>query len=116
MKVHRTALIAIILLISFAGILQAATVDLSQWAVQPLAVGENTIYMEATEGLPGSNIEYYFDCDDNTFDSGWQDSTIYYRGDYAAGGTYQFQLIARDLDDSSDYISMTVQVTLPAEC
>ena len=74
-----------------------------EWEIEPVAVGLETIYMEAIVATDNSGVEYSFDClTDDAFDSGWQDSTVYYRGGYAEGTTYQFQVKARDKSDNQN--------------
>lgn len=78
----------------------ALTPNPMKWDVEPVAVGLETIYMQAViaEGVTAqAEIEYYFEClNDSGFSSGWQDSTVYYRGGYDEGTTYQFRVKARD--------------------
>ena len=71
------------------------------WETEPVAVGLTTIYMKAAVAIDSSGVEYFFDCvTDDTYDSDWQDSRIYYRGDYAEGTTYEFRVKARDKSES----------------
>ncbi len=92
--------------------------DPMTWEVEPIAVGTRTIYMEATTATDRSGgVEYFFDCSVDAFDSGWQTSPIYYRGEYTLNGTYQFSVKARDaksnVGQSSDVITVVMPSTLP---
>ncbi len=72
-----------------------------QWEDEPTAVGLQTIYMKAGVATDESGVEFFFDCiNDDTYDSDWQDSRTYYRGDYQEGGTYEFQVKARDKSEN----------------
>lgn len=68
-----------------------------EWLVEPIAVGANTIYMEAAGATDASGVQYQFECVGNAaLNSGWQDSPIYYRGGFTSLTTYSFRVMARD--------------------
>jgi subtilisin family serine protease len=94
-----------------------------EWEVEPIAVGENTIYSRAVTAEHPSGVQYYFDYEtdpanfsdqegrnwygDTEFDSnngdpvdpnGWVDDPLYYRGDYETGTEYYFRVRARSLE------------------
>ena len=103
MNLHRAMLAA------QAGDMLPPTPDPMEWTVAPIAVGANTIYMEAAAATDASGVQYMFECVGNAaLNSGWQDSPIYYRGGFTALTTYQFRALARDK-------SQNLNVTQPSE-
>jgi predicted outer membrane repeat protein len=86
------------------------------WKVAPVAVGKTTIYMEAATAQDASGVEYFFDClTDDTYDK-VQDNPIYYRGDYAEGTSYHFQVLAQDKSEKQNQTewSVTAETTTAA--
>ncbi|MHC4881765.1 MAG: M4 family metallopeptidase, partial [Planctomycetota bacterium] len=103
-----------------------------EWDVEPVAVGENTIYMKGVTASHASGVQYYFDCetDPANFDArnrqdwygavtkydglngienpqlgdpnGWVDDPTYYRGDYETGVDYYFRVRARNLENGDE--------------
>ncbi len=68
----------------------------AEWEIEPNATGRRTIAMMAKTATDDSGVEYYFECNDSNFSSGWQDSTLYVRGDYNESTTYSFRVKAGD--------------------
>jgi Zn-dependent metalloprotease len=106
--------------------------DPMEWDVDPVAVGENTIYMKAVTASHAAGVQYYFDCetDPANFDAhdrqdwygavtkydglngiedpqpqdpnGWVDNPTYYRGDYEQDTDYYFRVRARNLENGDE--------------
>ena len=91
----------------------APSPDPMEWKTEPNAVGLKTIYMEAIPHRRSGGIQYFFDCNVDAFDSGWQTSPIYYRGGYTPNATYQFRVKARDAKNNVGKDSDVVELILP---
>ena len=70
----------------------------AQWQVVPTATGLYTIAMEARAATDNNgDVEYIFECVTNAaFNSNWQSSPAYERGDFTPGTSYTFRMRVRD--------------------
>jgi hypothetical protein len=72
----------------------------SRWETEPNLVGGGTITMTAETALDawGWDVEYYFDCVDETgcHDSGWRTNPTYTDGGLTPGVEYGYRVRARD--------------------
>jgi chitodextrinase len=67
------------------------------WAVKPYATSNTSVDMTATTAVDvNETIKYFFDCNDSSFSSGWQESPSYEAIGLASGGLYSFRVKARD--------------------
>ena len=89
----------------------------SEWAVEPFQSGLNAASMEAVQAVDaeGNGVEYFFDCDDDAFDSGWQPNADYEAVglvlDVANPVIYTFSVVTRD--GSSNQNQGTPSDTIP---
>jgi hypothetical protein len=97
-----------------ADIVLGVVPDPMEWDVEPVAVGLETIYVEAVEAQHSVGVEYYIDVEtapanfddetygDTSFDSDWVSERVYYRGGYAEGTDYYFRVKARNVVTEPD--------------
>lgn len=75
--------------------------DPETFLIKASATGLTTIVAQAVKATDKSGVQYYFECVENhAYDSGWQDSPLYLRSDYAQGTTYTFRVKARDKSEN----------------
>jgi subtilisin family serine protease len=75
--------------------------DPAEWEIDPQATGLHTIGMQAKKATDRSGVEYFFECvTDANFNSTWQSSPQYVRGDYAEGTMYSFRVKYRDKSEN----------------
>jgi hypothetical protein len=99
--------------------LMPPTPDPMTWAVQPHAVGSDTISMTATTATDTSGVEYKFNC---TYGSGhssaWQDSPVYMDTGLTPG-VYAYTAHARDKSTAHNLTAaspaITVTLSLPPD-
>ena len=73
------------------------TPDPMTWKTAPYTVSSSSIAMIATAATDLFSVEYYFAClEDETHDSGWQDSPIYTDTGLSPGTQYTYTVTARD--------------------
>jgi hypothetical protein len=71
--------------------------DPMQWQLQPLAISDSSIFMEAVEASDPCGVQYYFQCvDGNCNDSGWHDSRVYEDTNLMPETAYTYRVITRD--------------------
>jgi predicted outer membrane repeat protein len=77
--------------------------DPMEWEFEPAATGLRHIVMKAVRAKDDQTptVEYYFDClEDDSLDSGWQQSQLYQVFTGTPGTTYTFRVKARDTSEN----------------
>jgi hypothetical protein len=86
----------------------------SEWAVEPIQTTLDSIIMEAVEAVdPEDNgVEYFFDCDVDAFDSGWQQDAGYEISGIVLSETYTFSVKTRDLSLTQNETDPSVEASV----
>ncbi len=79
---------------------------------EAVALGENSIRLEAEWSVDKDGVEYYYDCPaDSSLDSGWVTDPIYTVTGLASGTQYSFTVQTRDSKGNTGTTSSSVSVT-----